>query len=80
MSYYDGKLYTKEQMKKEIIKKKLKIKEICEEYYKQLDSFDCGKTLAEYISPKLTQYRKEFNEIRNFLREFDSECPKDLEL
>jgi len=41
------------------------------------DSYSCGTTLADYISPDLHTWKKQFNETMDELAVFDPNTPKD---
>lgn len=55
---------------------KFRFKIAYSEYIDRLDSFSCGATLAEYISPELKVMKTELKEIYDLLRPIDKDCPE----
>lgn len=45
-------------------------------YQRELDSIDCGKTVAEEINPRITKAKLAFNDVMDALSELDKNCPK----
>lgn len=47
-----------------------------ERYYRELDSVDCGRHMAEQVNPRLREAKLEFNRTMDELALLDPECPK----
>jgi hypothetical protein len=57
-----------EKLKKEFRKKYML-------YHDILDSYDCGRTLAEYINPQLSTLKIEITEVWAKIKELDPNAP-----
>lgn len=77
MSYFDGYLYTKEdipKLKTELKKWYLEYRDMMDDY----ESVSCGNNLLEYINPKLGILKEKINKRLELLSELDPTCPKTL--
>ena len=64
------------QLKIALLKSKMKSAYLS--YNSKLDSYSCGRNLAESISPDLAKYKNRFNSALEKLKALDSSIPESI--
>jgi hypothetical protein len=54
---------------------KRKARQAYERYSSELGRYDCGAALSEYVNPRVTPLKQEFNTIMDQLATFDPTTP-----